>query len=88
MSNSVTILVWFAALISAAVGVALAVRRARSTERAAAQKELAQVEAMLASERHGRVRAELTNYQLVLLLARHGIEVPAAEDNTADEGGP
>jgi hypothetical protein len=81
VSNSVTVLVWLAALISAAVGLALAVRRARSTERLAAQKELAQVEAMLATERHGRVIAELTNYQLVLLLAQHGIEVPPpAED--------
>jgi hypothetical protein len=75
----IAIVTGVAALISAVAGVILAVRAARSKERAAAADEVGQLTAMLETERHDRIAAELDRHQLRLRLAENGID-PDSDD--------
>ena len=58
----------------------MAIRAVRSKVRKAAKEELQEVNDMLGQERHLRITAERESYELTLLLARHGIDVPKPDD--------
>lgn len=63
-----------AGLITAAGGVVLAVRAARSSERKATSSEIDELSTMLATERAGRIACERDAYTLRRRLAEHGLE--------------
>lgn len=66
-------------MITAVGGVYLAIHTVRDKERKAARAEMLSLEGMLAAERAKRINAELTNYNLMMLLAENGIRVPRDE---------
>jgi hypothetical protein len=72
-ADLIAIVTGCAALISAIAGIFLAIRAARSKERRASADEIDSLTAMLESERHQRIAAELDRHNLRIKLAQHGI---------------
>jgi hypothetical protein len=78
-ADLIALLTGIAGLIAAVGGILLAVRALKSRERKSAKQDLDTVNRMLADERRLRIDAERHNYDLLIVLAEHGIKPPKQE---------
>ena len=82
LDTAVAIITGLAALISAVVGVTLAIHAARNKERKASKEEIDTLSSQLVTERDLRVRAELDRHNLRIILAQHGIDPDQQHDQS------
>ena len=82
IATLIAVIAGVAAVITAIGGVLLAIRTVRNRERKALTDERNQLEVALENERQTRVNLELRNYEMRVLLAKHGVPVPAGVPDT------